>query len=263
MPGLGAAPGRRVNGPSGKSVAGVGEDRIRSRSSSIAAQPAATVGAVTGEQIVYGSAALALALVVLRPTWVRARHVLTIVHEGAHGVAALLTGRRLGGIRLHSDTSGVTVSRGRPTGPGMVVTAAAGYVGPGLLGLLAAHLVSTGRVAEVLWVVLGLLLLLVIQIRNWFGVFVLAVAGGAAFAVTWWASVPTQAVFAYTLTWFLLLGAPRPVVELQAQRRRRRTPSSDADQLARLTHVPALLWVGFFLFATVGCLLLGARWLLG
>lgn len=218
---------------------------------------------MTDQPLVYGTAAAALVLVVLRTTWVRARHVLTIVHEGAHGVAALLTGRRLGGIRLHSDTSGVTVSRGRPSGPGMVVTTAAGYVGPALLGLLAAYLLSTGRVAEVLWVVLGLLTLLVLQIRNWFGLYVLALAGGAAFAVTWWATVQTQAVFAYTLTWFLLLGAPRPVVELQAERRRSRSRTSDADQLACLTHLPALLWVGLFLVVTVGCLLLGGCWLLG
>jgi hypothetical protein len=32
--------------------------------------------------------------------------------------------------------------------------------------------------------------------------------------------------------------------------------------LARLTRVPGLLWVGFFLVATVGCLLLGGSLLL-
>ena len=36
----------------------------------------------------------------------------TIAHEGGHAVAALLTGRRLRGIRLHSDTSGLTLSAG-------------------------------------------------------------------------------------------------------------------------------------------------------
>ena len=40
------------------------------------------------------------------------------------------TGRRLAGIRLHSDTSGLTVSRGKPTGIGMILTAAAGYTAP-------------------------------------------------------------------------------------------------------------------------------------
>jgi hypothetical protein len=64
------------------------------------------------------------------------------------------------------------------------------------------------------------------------------------------------------VTWFALLAAPRPVLELQAERRRRGSTTSDADQLARLTRVPALAWVGIFLLATVGALVLGASWLL-
>src|SRR5688500_12845243 len=62
------------------------------------------------------AAAVAAALLVLVPALRRAtRHVVTIAHEGAHGAVALAAGRRLSGIRLHSDTSGLTVSAGRPT----------------------------------------------------------------------------------------------------------------------------------------------------
>ena len=72
------------------------------------------------------------------------------------------------------------------------------------------------------------------------------------------AAATSQAAFAYAVTWFLLLAAPRPVCELQAERRRRgRRAHSDADQLARLTRVPGLLWVGFFLLVDVGALALG------
>ena len=37
--------------------------------------------------------------------WRLSRNAITIAHEGGHGLIALLTGRRLDGIRLHSDTS--------------------------------------------------------------------------------------------------------------------------------------------------------------
>ena len=74
------------------------------------------------ELVVLGAALLALAVVVYRPTWRWSRNVITIAHEGGHAVVALLSGRRLQGIRLHSDTSGLTVSAGRPTGPGMIMT---------------------------------------------------------------------------------------------------------------------------------------------
>src|SRR5437660_12258053 len=77
----------------------------------------------------------ALAAVLVRSVWHVLRNIVTIAHEGGHAFAALVTGRKLQGIRLHSDTSGVTVSRGKPHGPGMIITACAGYVTPPLLGL--------------------------------------------------------------------------------------------------------------------------------
>ena len=72
---------------------------------------------------VLGTGALALLLVVV--AWPRVRLLVTVVPEAGHAVVAVLVGRRLTGIRLHSDTSGLTVSRGRPRGPGMVAMLAA------------------------------------------------------------------------------------------------------------------------------------------
>ncbi len=213
--------------------------------------------------VVAGTAVLAAALVLFPRSWRVTRHVVTIVHEGAHGVAALLTGRRLSGIRLHSDTSGVTVSVGRPRGPGMVLTAAAGYVGPALLGLGAAALLGTGHALALLWSVLVLLALLLVQIRNWFGLWSVLASGAVVLIVSELLPTQAQTAFAYLLAWFLLLSAPRPVFELQAERRRRRSTTSDADQLARLTGLPGLVWVGSFLALTAGALAVGGGWLLG
>lgn len=212
--------------------------------------------------VVIATAVLAVALVWAPGAWPVTRHVVTIAHEAAHGFAALLSGRRLQGIRLHSDTSGLTVSAGKATGPGMVVTAAAGYVGPGLLGLAAAALLSSHRAVGLLWAPLILLALLLVQIRNWFGLWSVLACAAVVFGVSWWLGPQSQSAFAYSLTWFMLFAAPRPVLELQAHRRRSAGGSSDADQLARLTFAPAIAWVGFFLVVTVGCLALGARWML-
>jgi hypothetical protein len=209
------------------------------------------------------TAAAALVLTGTPVLWRRTRHVVTIAHEGAHGVAAVLTGRRLAGIRLHSDTSGLTVSAGRPTGAGMVVTLLAGYTGPGLFGLGAAALLAAGHAVGLLWALLALLSLLLVQIRNWYGLWSVLLTGGLLFAATWWLPTQGQVLVAATATWFLLLAAPRAVVELQRVRRRRGSPDSDADQLARLTRVPAPVWVGVFLLVDVGALLLGGAWLLG
>jgi hypothetical protein len=214
-----------------------------------------------GEGSVLATALVALALVAVPLAWRVSRHVVTIAHEGAHGVAALLSGRRLAGIRLHSDTSGLTVSKGRRTGPGMAATAFAGYVGPALLGLGAALLLRERHALAVLWLAVLLLGLLLLQIRNFYGLYVVLVAGVAVVAVSWWGSDAVQSLAAYTTAWFLLLAAPRPVLELQGARRRGRARDSDADLLARLTRLPGLVWVGVFLAVTVGCLVVGGRWL--
>ena len=50
---------------------------------------------------------LALLLVLSGSPWRLARNIVTIVHEAGHALVAVLVGRRLQGIRLHSDTSGV------------------------------------------------------------------------------------------------------------------------------------------------------------
>src|SRR4029078_1977674 len=195
------------------------------------------------------TAVLAMLLVWAPGAWPVTRHVVTIAHEAAHGFAALLSGRRLHGIRLHSEPPGLTVSAGRTTGPGMVMTAAAGYVGPGLLGLGAAALLAHHRAVGLLWALLIMLALLLIQVRNWFGLWSVLLSAAAVFAVSWWLQPQLQSAFAYLLTWFLLLAAPRPVLELQTLRRRTSARSSDADQLARLTWVPAIVWAGLILAA--------------
>jgi hypothetical protein len=198
---------------------------------------------------------VAAALVVVVPgTWRIARHLLTIVHEGGHGVAALISGRRLSGIKLHADTSGLTVSRGKPRGPGMMLTAAAGYPAPALAGLGGALLINLERDLLALWSGLFLLALLLLQIRNFYGLYVVLVASVLLVAVTWWGNPTTHGLAAWGLTAFLLLGAPRTVVELQLARRRSRSRTSDADLLARITPLPAIVWVGLMLLVTLGCI---------
>ena len=210
-----------------------------------------------------------LAALTVPGVWHLLRHGLTIVHEAAHAGVAVLVGRRLSGIRVHSDTSGLTVSRGRPRGPGMVATVAAGYPGPAVLGLAAAWLLSRGYALGVLWLLLVVVLLVLLQIRNWYGLWAVLLSGAALVAVTVWAPAGVQSVVAAGLTWFFLLGAPRAVIEMQTQRRRVRRrggrDESDAGLLAGLTHVPAVVWVGVFLlvggvFLVAGGALLLAAW---
>nr|WP_242906832.1 M50 family metallopeptidase [Actinomadura terrae] len=202
--------------------------------------------------------AVALGAVVHGPTWRVARNTVTIAHEGGHALIALVTGRKLDGIKLHSDTSGVTVSRGKPHGPGMVFTAMAGYLTPPLLGLLFAALLAGGRITLMLWFSLALLAGMLVMIRNAYGALSVIATGAVVFLVSWLGGAKVQAGFAYLAAWFLLLAATRPVIELQRMRARHMAPSSDADQLAHLTGVPGLAWVTFFGGVALAALVAGA-----
>ncbi|MFE3992689.1 M50 family metallopeptidase [Streptomyces goshikiensis] len=206
---------------------------------------------------------VALAAVGPRPLWRLSRNAVTIAHEGGHGLLALLTGRSLDGIRLHSDTSGVTVSRGKPTGLGMILTAAAGYTAPSLLGLGGAALLSAHRITLLLWAATALLVAMLVMIRNAYGALTVVLTGAAFVLVSWLTSAEVQAAFAYVVVWFLLLGGVRPVFELQAKRRNGGAPDSDADQLGRLTHVHPVVWLFLFHAVALCSLIGGGRWLLG
>jgi hypothetical protein len=203
--------------------------------------------------------ALVALVAVLQPSlWRYTRVLVTITHEGGHAVAALFAGRRLRGIRLHSDTSGLTVSSGKASGPGMVVMLLAGYLAPAVVGLVAVACVLSGHALGLLWIFVILLALMLLQIRNFYG-FTVVIAGAVGLIlISWYLPAQPQSLLAYLLTWILLVAAPKPVWELARQRRRGLAARSDADQLAGLTRTPAIVWVGVFALSNVVGLVLGA-----
>src|SRR3984893_14078220 len=215
------------------------------------------------------TALAALVIVANTGTWRLAGKVITIAHEGGHALVSVLSGRRLDGIRLHTDSSGVTYSRGKRTGPGLVLTAAAGYIMPSLLGAGAAWLLAERHLTAMLWLALVLLVATFLAIRNLFGALAVLVTAGGVFVVSYYATAVVQAGFAYLAVWFLLFGGLRPVVELargsggaaggsrSSGRRQRWTRGSDAEQLARLTGAPAGLWISLFVLVALAALIAG------
>lgn len=225
--------------------------------------------ATTTQPALSWQVSLLLGVVALVVTWSPVgyrlvRHLVTLVHEAGHAAVATLVGRRLTGIRLHSDTSGLTVSRGRPRGPGMVATLAAGYPAPALVGLGGALVLGRGYAAALLWRVVLLCALMVLLVRNLYGLWVVLVTGAVVGALSWLATAQVISAAAYLVVWALLLAAPRSVVELQRQRwrSRGRDRTSDPDQLVRLTGVSAVVWVGLFWLVCAVALVVGAWQLL-
>ncbi|GAB3694699.1 M50 family metallopeptidase [Nocardiopsis oceani] len=224
-------------------------------------QDVLTTQSAPDQWIIVTTAVVGLAAVLLGPPWRVARNVVTIAHEGGHAIVALLSGRQLTGIRLHSDTSGVTVSRGKPTGIGMILTVFAGYVAPTVIGLLGILMLMSDRITALLWLSIVVLAAMLLMIRNFYGVLSVVLTGALVFGVSWFTPEDVQAAFAYLFIWFLLFAGVRPVIELQSQRMRNPSPHSDADQLARLTGLPGTFWVMVFLLVNVAVTGLGV-WML-
>jgi hypothetical protein len=214
----------------------------------VAVSPVPTVADVAAVSVAV------LAGVGLPVGWPRLRHGVTIVHEAGHGFAATLTRRRLAGIRLHSDTSGLTVSVGRTRGPGMVLTLAAGYPAPPVAGVLGVAAVAWGHAAAALWAALVLLAAVLVQIRNWFGLWSVLLSAALVGAATWLLDSAWHMRIALALAGVLLVGGLRAAVELPGSRRRERARTSDADQLARITALPAPVWVGVFVLTALAAL---------
>jgi hypothetical protein len=212
---------------------------------------------VLGHLGVLLAAVLALGAVGWRPVWRWTRTVVTIAHEGGHALVAVLAGRGLTGIRLHPDTSGVTVSTGARRGPGLVLTFLAGYPAPSLLGLAGALLAAGGHARVMLWIAVGLLVVTLVLVRNGYGVLAVLATAVVVGYVAGWAPARIQVGFAAALCWFLVLGGLRATREL----RPRRGGTSDADMLARLTHVPGAVWRAFF-WLVAGAAVVAAGWVL-
>jgi len=197
----------------------------------------------------------ALALVLF--AWPLVRLFVTVCHEAGHAVAALLAGRKLAGIRLHSDTSGLTLTRGRPSGFGMAFTLFSGYPAAAVVGLAVAGVAGAGHSAAALWMIVVLLALMLLNIRNFYGALVVFGVGAALAMAGLYAPPVALSWAAHGLAWTLLLAAPRPVLEVAGNR----DPRTDSAQLARITWLPRLFWVALWLLLTVGALV-GGGWLL-
>ena len=93
----------------------------------------------------------------------------------------------LGGHRLR---------RAGPPGPAWCSPAPPATPGPGCSGWARPRCWRPGTRSALLWALLGLLALLLVQIRNWYGLWSVLVSGGLVLAATWWLPAEGQAAFA-------------------------------------------------------------------
>jgi len=193
---------------------------------------------------------LAVLVVIVLPTWLVVQHADTIAHEGAHALVGSGLGGTIQSVTIKPNGSGET----RSTKGGFLYLFV-GYLGPGAFGLGAAKLISIGHIVAVLWLALLLLAILLITVRNVFGVCAVVLTGTVIYLFARYGSIGSETALAYVLTWLLLLSGFRSVLIYKGQ-------GGDAPALASRTHLPARLWVGIWQLGAAAALLIGGKLLI-
>lgn len=202
--------------------------------------------------------AVAALAVGLDPVWRRLRYLVTTVHELGHVVVGWFVGRSIQSVHLNHDTSGLTVTRGRPTGPGIFFLYVAGYPAPAVSGFVVLYAVIYRHAGWAMAVLLALLLVCLVLVRNMFGA-VVVVVQLLLFGAIWVWNQPTILAGTLTLAGSVLsLGGVRAGVDLISAQRRRRSATSDAAILGRQTHLGATVWAYGFLALSLALVALSA-----
>ncbi|MFH5877699.1 M50 family metallopeptidase [Arthrobacter sp. NA-172] len=179
--------------------------------------------------IVVGILAAAVLLSIPRVTWRWFGLYVTFVHELGHAFAALMTGRVVHGLRIGLDHSGQLLSSGRGKF-GATWSGFWGYPSPAVVGAVLIWSVSAGRSGAAMSIGALLLLLALIFLRNFTGVFVALCSAAVAQLLVMFANASTVSHVVLGLGIALVVGAVRDWFKVASvhTRRRDRLASSDA-----------------------------------
>ena len=195
---------------------------------------------------------LAATVVLVRAFWEIMNHAETVAHEGAHVLAGILTGRTILSVRIERSGGGSTVMVPQ-NGAGYGVAAFAGYIGASAAGLLAARLISTGRMVAVLWLGLLLCVVMLLAVRNFFGGIVIIACGALLYLVARYGTAGVDTAVAYGMTWFLLVAGIRVALGIV----RKPGDVTDAGVLAAMTFLWRWVWCLLWLAGTIAALMVG------
>jgi hypothetical protein len=197
---------------------------------------------------------LAAFVVLVRALWAIAGPFETLVHESAHVIAGILTGRTIQGVKI-AEAGGGSTDMVPKSGCGYGIAAFVGYIGPSAAGLIAAGLISTGRMYAVLWLGLVLLAVMLVTIRNLFGGLVIVMCGGLLYLVLRYGTAGVETAFAYFVAWFLLISGIRLALRAAGSPK----DVADAEILADMAFLFRWVWCLLWLAGTIAALALGGK----
>ena len=201
------------------------------------------------------------------------------MHETGHAVAANLVGGDVVSVTISPREGGLTLSSFEPTLLKRMIVSSAGYVGSSLAGALL--LIGAGRMRSGRFLLWGLVTWMVLVALVWVPFVPPGMEGGAAKASGY---ARTDGLF--TMAFVVVVGAALGFIASKASIEVRRITvvwiatlsclaaledvkglfgyglsgsGSDADAMARLTHLPAGLWAGVWMLLSLAAIFFGLR----
>src|SRR5438445_8136633 len=170
------------------------------------------------------------------------RLLVVLMHESGHAAATLLTGGSVESIQVRPDEAGMTIGRIVPSIWRQIVVSSAGYVGSTISGCVLLWIAARSRSGR--WPLLALAawtgLVAVLWVRD---AFTLLFVGGAALALglvaCYGPSLLRRALLVFLGTFsvsYALYDIKDDLLHLASR------GASDAEALARVTYIPALVW---------------------
>lgn len=205
--------------------------------------------------------AAVLAWVLAVPLFFAGRWTGVVAHEGGHAIVAKLLFQGIKSITFTGDGGGATEYRSPVPWPLSILTAAAGYLGPSMYGLLGAWLLHRGEVDAVLWGSLAFLFVMLIVVRGPIGLLLVPGLMVVLYLVAARTHEPLRSLYAYLWVWLLLIVAVEHMFFFM-RNQFYDEPTSDTAKIGARTLLPSALWAVVLLVGTLAALVLGGRLLL-
>ncbi len=174
-------------------------------------------------------------------------HAVTLIHELGHAIASLLLGGGVKAVRIEPDGSGSTVST-QQLKFGYVfnrlVVLLSGYSFPLYLGAVLIILAFLNNIINV-WVLVGLSVIALIFIRNFFGLLIVICFAGLASLGLIIPNFPLYIIPAF-LGAIFLIGGIKDIADISKVVWNNKTTSSDFNFMEDETHITSKFWVIFF-----------------
>ena len=174
----------------------------------------------------------------------------TMVHESCHALMAILTGGKIKGISLFTNTSGVaeTTSNSRIA---MILVSYAGYTGSSLASIGLFYLLYIGQYEWIIYFFIVLSAINLLWIRNIYGVVWLTSFSGIIIFFLYKNLVVLLIHTSIFLSCMVLVQSIVSAFEIMKLSVSSRKDAGDATNLAKFTFIPAVFWGILFLVQSI------------